>query len=112
MPFVIPGCREEPPLRANGKMVHLTYAALYRDELNHDFLLATAREWASTRQGLCEYAIGCELHPEPAEPDKDEHFHVYVKFGKKIDVPDRLHTTNASTCAGVLGACCILSSKP
>ena len=36
MQFVIPGCIEEPALRANGKMVHLTYAALHDGELTFE----------------------------------------------------------------------------
>jgi hypothetical protein len=65
MQFSIPGCREAPPLRANGTMVHLTYAALYPEEVNFEYILAAAREWASTRRGLLEYAIGKETHPRP-----------------------------------------------
>ena len=33
MPLVVPGCRETPPKRLAAKKVHLTYAALYEDEL-------------------------------------------------------------------------------
>jgi len=53
---------EEPPLRASGKMVHLTYAALHIGELDFDEMLAAARRWGSTRQGLREYTIGREQH--------------------------------------------------
>ena len=93
MQFTIPGCKEEPPLRANGKMVHLTYAALYDGELTFQNVLAAARSWGRTRQGLREYTIGLETHPTPADPQRPKHIHAYFKFGKKIDVPDRHHTT-------------------
>jgi hypothetical protein len=93
MQFVIPGCKEDPPKRAASKMVHLTYAALYDGELSHDQLLAAARRWASTRHGLREYVIGQELHSQPADPLRAKHMHAYLKFGTKIDVADRHHTT-------------------
>lgn len=93
MPFVIPGCKPEPPTRVAGKMIHLTYAALYDGELNFDIILQKARTWAATRDGLREYVIGKERHIQPADPQRAEHFHVYIKFGKKVDLPNRLHTT-------------------
>lgn len=93
MEFIIPGCRPAPPLRVSGKMLHLTYAALYADELQHDFLLTAARQWATNRHGLREYVIARELHQEPADPERATHFHLYVKYGKKIDLLDRFHTT-------------------
>ena len=93
MQFVIPGCKEEPPLRATGLMVHLTYAALYDGELTFDSVLAAARGWGAAHHGLREYMIGRETHPSPADPQRPKHFHAYFKFGKRIDVRDRLHTT-------------------
>lgn len=93
MEFVIPGCRPEPTKRANGRTFHLTYAALFRNELNFEFVLDAAKEWATTRQGLREYVIGREHHSEPADPARDEHFHAYLKFGKKLDIADRFHST-------------------
>ena len=42
MQFVIPGCRVEPPLRACGIMVHLTYAALHEREITFESLLTAA----------------------------------------------------------------------
>ena len=93
MEFVIPGCRPEPTKRANGRTFHLTYAALFRNELNFEFVLDAAKEWATTRQGLREYVIGREHHSEPADPARYEHFHAYLKFGKKLDIADRFHST-------------------
>ena len=90
--FSIPGVREEPPLRINNKRVHLTFAALYAGELQFDGLLTTAQGWADRRGGLLEYAIGREKHTQPADPQRDEHFHIYLRFGKAVDVADRLHT--------------------
>ena len=49
MSLAAPGCKEEPPLRVNGRRVHLTYAGLYRDELDHDTILSKARHWGATR---------------------------------------------------------------
>ena len=51
MQFVVPGCKEDPPLRAAGAMVHLTYAALYTDELNFEYMLNAAREGCSLTEG-------------------------------------------------------------
>jgi hypothetical protein len=72
---------------------HLTYAALFDGELRHDYLLAAARDWASSRCGLREYVIAHELHPTPAEAQRDHHFHIYLKFGKRVDITDRFHST-------------------
>ena len=93
MNFVIPGCKPEPPLRAAAKRLHLTFAALYPGELDHTKLLNAARRWGSTRLGLREYVTGREKHTQPADPQRDEHFHMYISFGKKADLPDRLRST-------------------
>ena len=42
-----PGSRVEPPLRACGIMVHLTYAALHEGEITFQSLLTAARGWAA-----------------------------------------------------------------
>ena len=52
MENAVPGCIKEPPLRACGVMVHLTFAALYDGELDFDQTLRAARRWGTTRQGL------------------------------------------------------------
>ena len=56
-----------------------------------------ARDWwvPASYERLAEKvrAIGREKHPEPADPAKDEHFHIYLKFGKKYDLANRLQTT-------------------
>tara|TARA_B110000046_G_C12842440_1_gene334216 strand:- start:41 stop:733 length:693 start_codon:yes stop_codon:yes gene_type:complete len=93
MEFVIPGCKPEPSLRVNSRMVHLTYAALYDGELTFASSLVAAKGWAAARQGLREYTIANELHSAPADPQRAHHFHFYIKFGKKVDIRDRLHTT-------------------
>ena len=56
-------------------------------------MLTAARGWGHQRCALREYAIGREKHPHPADPARDEHFHVYSKFGKKVELKDRLHST-------------------
>ena len=68
MQFFIPGCRADPPDALSAKMVHLTFAGLHPGELNFDSLLAAARRWATTRNGLLEYVLGREKHPQPADP--------------------------------------------
>ena len=73
--------------------LHITFAALYPNELDHIKLLAAARQWGTTRKGLREYVTGREKHTQPADPQRDEHFHMYVAFGKKVDLPDRLRST-------------------
>ena len=93
MQFVIPGCNPEPPARISAKGVHATWAGLHRGELTFNSILAAARQWGSARGRLREYAIGREIHSAPADPSKDEHFHAYFKFGQKVEVRDRQHTT-------------------
>ena len=68
MEFVIPGTKVDPPLRVNGRVLQLTYAALFPGELTFDILLAACRSWGSTRLGLREYCIGKERHSQPADP--------------------------------------------
>ena len=46
MDFVIPGCRPQPPRRANGQTFHLTYAALFPSELNFEKVLDAAKAWS------------------------------------------------------------------
>ena len=93
MQFVIPGCKVDPPLRVAGLRINLTYAALFPGELDFDSLLAACRAWGATRSGLREYAMGREKHTQPADPERDEHFHIYLEYGKVIDVSNRLTTT-------------------
>ena len=40
--FAIPGCKPDPPRRVCSKMIHLTYAALYDDELDFDAVVGAA----------------------------------------------------------------------
>ena len=74
-------------------MVHLTYAGLHRGELTFDSLLAAARGWGNSRDGLLEYVFGREKHSQPARPDRDEHFHIFLHFGKKVQLSNRRTTT-------------------
>ena len=94
MVLVVPGCKVEPPARVNSKKVHLTYAGLWPGELTHASILSDARNWAQTRHGLREYLIGCEKHVDPTIPGRDEHFHVYLHFGKAVDLPDWQRSTS------------------
>ena len=76
MQHVIPGCRPEPPDELSSKGIHLTFAALVPGELTHESLLRSARVWAQDSGGLIEYVTGREKHPQPADPRRDEHFHL------------------------------------
>ena len=98
MEFHIPGCRPEPPKRVNSLSIHLTYAGLHRGELTFETVLTAARRWGAARGGLREYVIGREKHTQPANAQRDEHFHCYFKYGKAIDVRDRLHTIVFDLC--------------
>ena len=93
MQFHIPGCKPEAPKRVHAISIHLTYAGLGTGELNFESILSTARQWGGVRYGLREYMIGREQHEQPTDPNRPEHFHCYFKFGKRVDVRDRLHTT-------------------
>ena len=89
MQFHIPGCRPEPSDELNAKGLHLTFAGLHRGELSHASLLQSARRWGQDRGGLLEYVTGRELHPQPADPRRDEHFHCFFAFGKKVHLTNR-----------------------
>lgn len=92
MELHVPGCRTDPPDALNAKQIHLTYAGLHRGELSFDALLDMAKHLAASRDGLLEYVIGRERHAEPAHPQRDEHFHVYLHFGKKMRLHNRRTT--------------------
>ena len=53
-------------LRINAKKFHLTYAACYPDELDKQYLIARAKEWARPHGGLKEFSVGREDHKEPS----------------------------------------------
>ena len=89
MQFFVAGCRPDPPDRITAKQVHLTYAGLFPGELDFQNLLAAARGWARQRGGLREYVFGREQHAAPAVAGRDEHFHVYLHFGKKVELGNR-----------------------
>lgn len=93
MQFHVPGCRPPPSDEINAKMLHFTYAGLHRGELSHASLLAAARAWGANRGGLLEYVTGCEKHTAPADPSRDEHFHAYFMFGKKVHLGNRRTST-------------------
>ena len=38
---------------------------------------------------MLEYVTGRELHPQPADPRRDEHFHCFFAFGKKVHLTNR-----------------------
>ena len=33
---------------------------------------------------MLEYVIGREKHTQPADPERDEHFHIFMQFHNKI----------------------------
>ena len=74
----------EATFRMNAKAFWLTYSGLYRGELDHQRILAMLL----SKGNLAEYSIGCERHKEESvgDPDKDEHFHVYVAFENKKNI--------------------------
>ena len=94
MVLVVPGCKVEPPARVCSTKVHLTYSGLWPGELTHADILSEARSWAQTRHGLREYLIGCEKHVDPTIPGRDEHYHVYLHFGKAVDLPNWQRATS------------------
>lgn len=80
------------PLRdriVNSKFA-LTFSGLCPNELSHRMILDHLFQFAR-RSGkmLCEFAIGLELHDDPAIPGRDCHFHVYACYDKRHDVRNR-----------------------
>ena len=61
------------PERLNAHFILITYAGLYPDEV------AIKLQWLHSFQGrgggLKEYTIGVEIHPQPADPEKNHHLH-------------------------------------
>jgi hypothetical protein len=93
MLFHIPGVAAVPSDIISAKMIHLTYAALNPGELTFDAILRAAKRWAVDREGLLEYTFGREKHSHPTDPLRDEHFHCYLMFGKKVNLRNRRLTT-------------------
>ena len=82
------------PDRIQARHFHLTFAALYPGELTFAIIRDAAGDsWAGERGNLLEFSIGREKHESPADPARDEHFHVYVHFDVKIDVKNWRTTT-------------------
>ena len=71
----------EKKVRYSAKSFWLTYSALFRGELTHQRILAMLM----SKGELAEYSIGLEHHKEESvgDPNRDEHFHVYVAFQNK-----------------------------
>ena len=93
MELYVPGVPQQKPTRIHSKKIWLTFSALRPSELDFDTLLSAGKRWGHNREGLREYGIGEEQHSEAADPSRATHFHAYFKFGKKVNVPDRLRTT-------------------
>ena len=81
------------PDRIQARHFHLTFAALFPGELTVAHVRDAAAEWAGERGKLLEYSTGREKHENPADPERDEHFHVYVHYDVKIDVKNWRKTT-------------------
>ena len=75
---------DKSKFRMNAKSFWLTYSALYRGELDHKRILSMLM----SKGTLVEYSIGCEHHKEEtvADPNRDEHFHVYVAYENKKNI--------------------------
>jgi len=81
------------PDRVQGRKFHLTYAALYPGELNHASIKLQAQAWAADRESeLREWQSACEEHAEPADPERSEHFHVFLHFSQRIHIKNRRTT--------------------
>lgn len=79
---------EKLPPEMNGHKFFLTYSALTEEEASKEAILEFVKE-LSISQGLIEYSIGKELHPNPNNPNKPYHLHVYfcVEKKKKVKKP-------------------------
>ena len=75
---------EAATFRMNAKTFWLTYSGLYRGELDHERILSMLL----SKGALAEYSIGREHHKEESvgDPDKDEHWHVYVAYQAKKNI--------------------------
>ena len=62
--------------RIRGHWVHLTFAGLYPGELTKGQVARLLA--AKCRRGCEEYVVGREKHERPTDPERDEHFHVFL----------------------------------
>ena len=69
--------------RLAGRRVFLTYAGLPKGEFS---LIEVHNKVKALCKGGCTEIITCkEKHPDPADPEKDEHFHVYAMGNNRFD---------------------------
>lgn len=84
-----------PPLRdriVNTKFA-LTFSGLYPDELTHRMVLNHLFQFGRrTGKILCEFAVGLEVHDDPAIRGRDQHFHVYACYDRRHDIRNRKTT--------------------
>jgi len=81
------------PDRVQALKFHLTYAALYPGELSHASFKLQIHAWAAEREcELREWQSAREDHDEPADPERSEHFHVFVHFSQRIHIKNRRTT--------------------
>ena len=83
---------KKQPDRIQVTQFHLTFAALYPGELTHDSIQHVIEGWAANRGGAREWQSAREDHDAPADPERGEHFHVYVHFKDRVELVNRRTT--------------------
>ena len=79
------------PRRLNGCSYLLTYAGLTPTAILPARMIAEVNAWA-TRKGILEWLACIEIHENPAQESHNHHWHVYVRFESRLDIPDHKHS--------------------
>ena len=82
------------PNRIRSLRIGYTQAALRRNELEHETILAVARSvGAEFNVTLLEYSIATERHAFPRYPGREWHYHAFFHYDGVVTINDRRTST-------------------
>ena len=87
----LPKTHDDSNFRLRACRVMLTFSALLPNELTHDILLnsiqtnVASMQRAGTEMTIMEYAVGREIHKQPARASHNTHFHIVLYLSSRLD---------------------------
>ena len=81
-----PGTSQNITMRLNRDSVFLTYAGCSKGELDKHNIIASLRNAVPAGATVREYMVSVEQHSSPSDPEKAEHYHVYLRISKRWDL--------------------------
>lgn len=92
-PHVGPPDAAIPSHKVNALMLHVTFSGLFDSEVTNAAMLQFALTAPAQPNQLMEYSIGNEKHPQPADPQRQWHKHMYLKYARKVQMRDSRYAT-------------------